>query len=260
MPVQQTIHVRATRAEVIRALRQVPRLVSGRGGASPLVKALQVRIGLAALSKIKQAFVVKACGGTDEAGERWRPLVPATIAYSRRHPGVPKKRPFWTFHPSFAVTKRQRARWWALYYGFKRIFHGNKGKAAALAWINLKRESGYTIVTLYDRYAGTPVEILRDTGLLFNSLSPGVPPAVPSPPVPPPKPPHQVFRFGTGGVIVGTNRRFAGTHHRGVPRRIPQRRLWPAPGRWPSSWWSAITEQARLGVLDLVIFLLRGVP
>lgn len=256
MSTQQTVHVRATNAQVRRILAGVPRAAAG---SSPAAKALLVRIGLAVLSKVKQAFLVKAAGGTDECGLRWKPLSPRTIAYSRKHPGLPKKRDFWKYHPSYAVTKKQRARWWELYYRFKARFGGDKHRAASLAWVILKSEYP-GIQTLMQKYGSTRVEVLRDTGVLYNSLSPAILPGVQTPPVPPPKKPQQVFRLRRAEVGVGTNRRFAGTHHRGVPGRIPRRPLWPDPSTWTAGWWDGIVKQARYGVVDLILYMLRGNP
>jgi len=86
----------------------------------------------------------------------------------------------------------------------------------------------------------------RATGLLLNSLSPGVASA------------EQVFRIGHGEVIVGTNRKGAAAQHNGVPGRLPQRRLWPEPSKWPASWWRDIMEQVRTGLVDIAMQLIKG--
>lgn len=107
-----------------------------------------------------------------------------------------------------------------------------------MAWLVLKRDGAQTLV---GKYGNRPVGILRDTGLLLNSLSPGVASA------------EQVFRTGPGEVIVGTNRRGAAAHHRGIPGRLPQRRLWPSPENWPAAWWDDIMDQLKQGLLDLAV-------
>lgn len=212
-----------------------------------MANAMLTRCGLAALGRIKQAFVVKARGGTDEAGERWAPLSPKTIAYSktRQHGrgGRTKAEKARDAFPSQALNNRQRDRWWALYRQGLAIFKGDKGSAAKRAWGILKREGA---TTLLQKYGGRQVEILRDTGPLLNSLSPGVATA------------EQVFKVGPGSVIVGTRRKGAAAHHAGIPGRLPQRRLWPEPGKWPASWWKDITEQARAGLIDIATKLIKG--
>ena len=244
MAVENVIHVRATRAEVRQLIGMIPQIASGRIGGRSASDQLTTRIGLAALSKIRQAFVVKATGGTDEAGERWKPLSQKTVAYSRRHPGLARQSVRAGSRPSHALSTDQRSRWWELYRRNLARYKGDKGRAAAVAWLVLKGEGAKTLLELY---GNTQVDILRDTGILLNSLSPGVPGSVPD----------QVFRIGVGEVIVGTNRKGAASHHQGIPGRLPQRRLWPEPSKWPASWWESILEQGRAGLIEIIIFVLQ---
>lgn len=176
--------------------------------------------------------MVKARGGTDESGLQWPPLKSSTIAYSRRHPGVPPSKKRAPFRPSWMLTEKQRKRWWQL----------NALGGAAFAWRVLKSEGAKTLI---GEYGNTPVEILRDTGLLLNSLTPGL------------GSPEQVFDAEATSVVVGTNRKWAGCHHRGIPGRLPQRRLWPEPSQWPESWWADILGEAKIGLLEVAMFLIR---
>jgi hypothetical protein len=238
---ENVIYTRKSRAEVRRIINQIPRIVSGKGQGNPAAKAILVRVGLEALGRIRQAFIVKAGGGTDEAGDSWAPLKPATIAYSRRHPGLPPPKVRAKFRPSYALKKEERKAWWTA-YGRVLAWSKDKGLAAALAWKRLKAAGANTLLGLY---GNTKVQILRDTGLLLNSLSPGVQN-------------KGVFRVGRGEVIIGTNRKWAGVHHRGSKKRgIPQRRLWPNPKRWPSKWWKGMLRQAKDGVINVVISLFK---
>ena len=85
----ETVYVRGKRADVRRALREIPNIVAGtEADPSGLVQAMMVRAGLAVLGRIKKAFVDKARGGADECGLSWPPLARSTVAYGRRHPGV----------------------------------------------------------------------------------------------------------------------------------------------------------------------------
>ncbi len=257
---EQVVYVRASRADILQAIAAIPNAARGGGAA---VTAMMVRLGLTALGHIRQAFIAKARGGTDEAGDRWKPLSPTTIAYSRRHrkkqgspqqsrvfsrakvkPWIPNSRGRAGYAPSYALTDKQNARWWQLYRQGLAMFKGDKGRAARRAWFISKAEGA---TTLMEQYGNAQVEILRDTGLLLNSLSPGVTGG------------DQVFRTGPGEVIVGTNRKWAGIHHHGSRNgRIPQRRLWPDPSRWPSSWWLDLLEQGRQGLVDVAMQLLGG--
>jgi hypothetical protein len=212
---------------------------------------MQVRLGMTALSLIKQAFVVKSKGGTDDCGLSWPPLKKTTIAYSRRHPGVPKSAQRAAFSPSWMLTDKQRDKWWSLYRTGLARFKGDKSRAAKLAWKIIKDEGGKTLI---GTYGNTPVLILRDLGLLLNSLSPGIETGSASvAPVP-----NQIFEVRSGSVIVGTNRKHAASHHNGIPGRLPQRRLWAPPSQWPQSWWTEISEQGRMGLIDIMLYFLRN--
>lgn len=242
-----TVMVRKTRAEVKRILQKLPDIIGGKApDPSGIATALLTRVGMEALSRIKQAFIVKARGGTDDAGDRWQPLSPKTIAYSktrqRGRGGRTKTEKKRDTHPSQALNKRQQERWWEVYRRQLAVYKGNKKHAAAVAWLVLKAEGATTLV---DKYGHRQVEILRDTGLLLNSLSPGA------------TTPESIFRVGKGEVIVGTNRKGAAAHHYGVPGKLPRRRLWPAVNRWPATWWRGITNQIKQGILDITELIVR---
>lgn len=238
-----TVYARASRAEVRRALSGLPGAALS-GGA--VADAMLTRCGLALLGRIRQAFVIKARGGTDEAGGWWAPLSPKTVAYSktrqRGRGGRTRAEKARASRPSQALTQRQQDRWWEVYRRQLAIRRGDRGHAAAVAWLVLKGEGARTLV---DKYGHRQVEILRDTGLLLSSLSPGTGAA------------ESVFRVGRGEVTVGTNRKGAAAHHRGVPGRLPQRRLWPDPRNWPASWWRDILVELRAGILDLMADILN---
>lgn len=232
--------MRAKRGEVARIIRQIPRAAAGDLPlARDLAQALLVRIGFALLGRIRAAFVAKSRGETDDCGLKWASLARSTVAYSRRHPGVlwpGKKRA--PYRPSWMLTDKQRRRWWQL----------NAIGGPAYAWRIVKAEGGKTLI---GEYGDTQVDVLRDTGLLLNSLSPGVA-AGPDPQ----RVEHQVFRLEKGEVYVGTNRKWAAAHHAGIPGRLPQRRLWAEPRDWPASWWGDMAAQAREGIVEITLFLL----
>lgn len=196
-------------------------------------------LGRTILHRVSAAFVTKSRGGTDEAGDRWEPLSPKTVAYGRgdRTKGSSSDR------PSQALTAAQRVRWWQVYRQQKARFGGDKGRAARFAWTVVK---GMGAVTLFDKYSKRHVEILRDTGGLLDSLTPGKSSAC------------SVFRTYPGEVVVGTVRVGAAAHHAGVPGRLPQRRLWPEPKKWPGSWWRDLQLVAVRGALDVAVSLVRS--
>jgi len=241
--IENTIHVRTTRAALREVIAKIPEAARS-GGAT--ADRMMERCGLAALGFIHKAFITKARGGTDEAGDRWTPLSPKTIAYSktrkRGEGGRTKTEKARPSRPSQALTKMQRERWWEVYRRALAKYRGDKAHAAATAWFVLKKQGA---TTLFEKYSGRQIDILRDTGLLLNSLSPGT------------KVEEQIFQIGQGEVIVGTNRKGCSTHHEGKGH-VPQRRLWPPPSKWPSNWWLNIVEQARDGLVAITAQLIRS--
>ncbi len=187
------------------------------GGSAPAHDTLQ-RIGLAIFRVIYDAFLVKMRGGTDDAGDRWAPLSPVTVAIRQRRRGVgpPRKRSRYRKFTQNDLSPAQR-----------RLRSITKGAGAS-----------------YDKY-GRDYEILHDRGRLLESLRPGSGSA------------EQVFEIADGRVIVGTNREGAARNHQGDPPKLPQRRLWPDPSDWPDEWWDQILEEVQAGVVDLVVQELR---
>jgi len=92
--------------------------------------------------------------------------------------------------------------------------------------------------------------VLREFDDLLMSLKPPLRPqdAVPLPPLRR----YQVFQVRPGRVTIGTNRPHAALHHRGVPGKLPQRRLWPKIGQWPAAWWGRLVRQLRAGAIDVL--------
>lgn len=240
---EAVIYLRASRAVIREIVRTLPRETVG---GSTTAGSIMARCGTVLLGRIRRAFIVKARGGTDEAGDRWAPLKPQTIAYSKtRSRGrggrlqIERRR---GARPSQALDSRQSERWWDLYRQGLRIFNNDKASAAKRAWAILKREGARTLL---DKYGHRQVEILRDTGLLLNSLSPGVSTI------------DQVFRIYRGEVIIGTNRKGASAHHNGVRGKLPKRRLWPPPNKWPSAWWQDLADEVQQGMVEVALQLLQ---
>ena len=261
MMAENVVYVRGTRAEVRKLIAAAVSSAAGHGEQTDAVRQLLIRLGMTALTRIRDAFVVKSKGGADDCGLSWPKLSPKTIAYSRRHPGVPQSKERAGFAPSWMLTDKQRKRWWALYRSFLggapegKDFHKYRptggtyhthANAAREAWRILKSEGAKTLMSTY---GNEPVLILRSIGLLLNSLSPGTDGDE--------KVENQVFRIGSGEVIVGTNREWAATHHEGIPGRLPQRRLWPAPSQWTQAWWDDIAEQGKQGLIEIVENMLQ---
>lgn len=246
-----TIYFRGGRSEVRRILNGLIATLGGHAGRSDIAQGVFVAVGMAALSDIQDDFIRKARGGVGEDGSRWKRLSPKTLAYSRRFgPGerAALKRgaglgPGNRFAPGGKdglLSVSQLKRWRQLYamhlsrLAVSRPMGLAKQIAAAIAWNKIKAEGGQTKLAVFgDR----PHEPLRDTGILFNSLSIGSlsgndyqKPAIEGGE-------YQIFEALANGVIVGTNVPYARTHNEGDPSRgIPERRFIPKDDQIPEVW------------------------
>jgi hypothetical protein len=173
------------RSDQMRSIAQCSRIAGGPGGRSVRnhARGFRLRLAVAFLSKVKQAFIVKSRGGTDDAGMTWPPLTREYLAYGRRFgkgeqaalkkaAGLDRKN-----NKRGLLTAAQNKRWKAIYaqslkwLAAQLPFGEAKAEAGAIAWAKLKSEGAKTKL---DVFGSRQVEILRDTGVMFNSLSPGV--------------------------------------------------------------------------------------
>ncbi len=241
MQSQATVYVRGQTPEALKQkIALIPAILGGLNGQANSVRdALLVRVGLVLLMLIKEAFIVKARGGTDAAGIQWKPLSKSYVAYGRRHPSLPpasqRKR------PGHLLTDKQTDLWWETYrrnlarFARREGIKSAKGHAAAIAWAVVKKAGGKTIL---GTYGDAPTEIGRDTGRLLNSLSPGI--AGPSGDA------DQIFRTEPNAVAVGTNVAYAAAFH-------ARRPLWKENGdEWPREWWDQINDALETGLVGLV--------
>ncbi len=210
--IQSTIHAKSTTQVIRDAIAEVPG--AAELGSLGIQEALQA-CGMSVLWHIRQAFIVKSTGGTDEAGLRWAPLAASTLAARKRKYGARRKQ------------KRDS----------KGRFTSEESPAARRMRLIIRSRGR---IPVHDRRPGS-YDILRDSGALLDSLSPGS------------DSPHQVFTVDRGRVTFGTTRPGAATHPHGSPSRgIPQRRLWPDPKEWPESWWRDIRAHIVQALVDLV--------
>lgn len=213
MATNTTLHVTATSKAVREAMRSIPEKCVR----SPETRQMMERCGDALLGRIRAAFLVKSGGGTDDSGDRWAPLSPRTVAYSRRAGRGSRERGRES-RPSQALTREQQKRWWSLYSRGLAMFGGSKVRAARRAWTILRAEGA---TTLFDKYGHHSVRILYDTGALYRSIS---------------------VRVNRNEAIISSSHPAAVAHHNGRPGKLPQRRLWPGPRRWPDTWWRDLIE------------------
>lgn len=222
-----------------------------------IARGVFVTLGFAALSSIKQDFIVKSRGGVGQDGEQWKPLRKEYLAYQRRFgPGEKaalkkaagvdgKTQRFGVGGNGGLLTAAQKKRWGQI---FATRFHrfllsmdagSAKAKAAAIAWATIKREGAKTLLEVF---GNRTVEINRDTGVLFNSLSPGelsgsgaqsdYQPVA-----------DQVFDLMDNGVIVGTSVPY-GEHVNKQRSFLPT----TVPDNWEQRWLDSGMDALAIGI------------
>lgn len=260
------ISFRGSRADIRRIATQLQAMASG---ATPdqmnIARGVMLAVGFAALSDIKKAYITKARGGTDEMGIRWPRLSREYLAYQRRFGGGEQSRlkkaaglgagnKFAPGNKKGLLNKAQLEAWRAVYarnlarLSVSMSLPDAKALAAQRAWAYVKKRMNAK--TMLEVFGDRQVEILRDTGILFNSLSPGVlsgsgPAAAYQKPTLPGGQ-EQVFQVEPGAVIVGTTVRYANAHQNGI--RVPRRQFLPENAQQiPQIWydrWAKVAAQA----------------
>jgi hypothetical protein len=258
------IAFRGNAEDARRAIKEVIGRLTGKtpdqGG---LARSVFSALGFQALSDVSEAFVTKSKGGTDEAGISWPPLSKEYLAYQRRF-GAGEKTALKRaagLGPQHnrgiggnrgLLTAQQQKRWQKLFaknltWLAARYDIGTaKGIAAGMAWNQLKAEGAKTMLEVF---GNRKVDILRDTGVLFNSISPGhfdgndyEKPSE-----------NQVFTTLTDGVIVGTNVPYAGAHDNPQRAGYPKREIFPK--RIPTVWMQRLAD---VGIAAIAICMRRS--
>jgi hypothetical protein len=244
---------RGTREDLLAVIRDIPRVLAGDAPDSyGIARRLQLRVGVAVLSQVQQDFLRKSRGGSGRDGIVWPPLKPATIAQRRTTAGERRELGIRPGRSRPSLSDSDDAKWRAIFRrNMQRLREDGvdeaaaKAQAASAAWAILKASGAET---MFDKLSKRKVDILRDTGELYRSLSPGVEDQ-------PSGAEGQIFRMPTGRVIVGTNKKT--WHHRGIPGRLPARPLWPVDGTIPAAWWPAIRRAGMRGLQQAIGEILR---
>lgn len=261
----QTVYFRGSYAQAREISQRLARIIAGQSDdAIGIARGVNLAIGVAALSDIKADFVRKARGGTGEDGVKWPPLSQKYLAYGRRFgpgekaalkkaAGLGRANRFGVGENTGLLTAAQLKRWKSI---FRQVMlkaalsmgeTEAKAKAAAIAWATLKREGAKTKLEVF---GNRQVEILRDTGILLNSLSPGqlgggaLPTSYNGPTDEGGD--MQILRTVRDGVFVGTTVPYAGVHQHGsTTKNIPARPFLPrsVPAKWLARW-NRVANQA----------------
>jgi hypothetical protein len=233
------MHYRGSTADLNAALAALPSVIAG-VGADPagVGESLCKRMGVALLSQIQQAFVVKARGGVGSDGIAWKPLKRATIAARRTTAKEKKSLGVGGKRVRGLLTPAQDKLWRRVFAGQKarmdlRGIPGSAAIAAKMAWAAVKAAGGRTKL---DVLGGRKVEILRDSGRLLRSFAPGVEDR-------PSGAAEQVFAVAPGRVTVGTNVPYAARQHADRP-------FWP--DAMPEPWARAVFDALSSGLMKVL--------
>jgi len=247
-----------TRKGLESLMKELSEIFAGRASDTyGVLTGYQHRLSNALLSQVQQDFITKSRGGTGRDGIKWAPLKPETIAYSRRITKKEFKDAGVKRGERGVLTPEENRRWKSIYSKNlsrlqiqEHLSHREaKAIAAKIAWSVLKSQGAKTIIGLF---GSRKVDILRDTGLLFRSLSPGLVADQPS------TEEGQIRRFQPGEIIVGTN--VKPWHHPGIPNKLPSRPFWPLDGSIPDAWWAAIQDAALRGLEIAAKQVVEGNP
>ena len=236
------------RSKVESVLSQLAPALTGQKsgvGSGQAIDDLFLRLGEEAQTIFHEAFLRKSKGDVDAAGIFWPPLKRETVAYSRDHTGLTRKRV--GERPRGMLTDKQDARWRQLFAWTYRalVAKGDndddaKGHAAAYAWRVLKAEGAKTIL---GTYGDQSVDILVKTGALEESMRPGGGSS------------YQIVRRLPNGVIVGTSHPAAAAHQHGT-KHMPARKLYPE-GELPDQWRARLDALIAQGIGELLTAMLR---
>jgi phage gpG-like protein len=259
------VYFHGSRSMAKHLARRVVRMLTGQEpDDSGVARGVFLTLGFAALNSIKQDFIVKSRGGTGVDGVKWAPLTKEYLAYGRRFgrgeqtglkktAGLGKEHRFGIGQNKGLLTAAQQKEWQKIFgtrlarLSLSMPLPAAKARAAAIAWATLKRQGAKTKLEVY---GNRQVEILRDTGVLFNSLSPGQLDN-PGPNATYAKPTgdggdQQVFQVLGNGVIVGTNVPYAEAHQEGKKPR-PFLPTGEVPDEWEQNWLDAGLQAVEVG-------------
>jgi hypothetical protein len=270
------------RDEAVVIIRSVVAQLLGRAPDSQgIARGVFYAIGIAALSDIQEAFIIKSRGGTDAAGITWPKLSKKYLAYGRRFgPGEQaalkraaglgkghnrgvggnrivgsrfegdEVRPVYGGNTGL-LTAAQQQRWKTVFaqtfaWAMARFGEGKaRSIAAGHAWNVIKAEGAKTKLEVY---GSRVVDILRDTGVLFNSISPGFLNGSEYTPPSGEGGDQQIFRALQDGIVIGTTVVYAGAHNQG--KGVPKRQIFPerSPSVWTQRWAQVATQAIENGV------------
>lgn len=242
MSVSLTVRTRLPKARLDGILADLPDYITGkRPDVYGLGKAFKSKLAFFLYTKIREAYLVKSVGGTDELGYRWKPLKTSTLA---RRPKttweVRQKAANWRVKGRGVLTVGEDRAWKAAYrraYVKLSAIMGStvaKREAERHAWAAL-RAAGAAGAKNPIGLLGLRKRILIVTERLLTSLSPGRMVGNTYDPMK-----EQIYRSGWGQLELGSKVPYAEKQHK-------MRKLIPSATRI-TPW---LQEGARQAVVDL---------
>lgn len=251
-----------TKGELLARLHQFGGVFGGKlpdnsGSAAELLQA----VGMTLLGEMQDAYEKKAEGGRDAMGIQWAPLAASTLALRRTTGGAAQAAKLRDMFGRLPDTRKRLVA--VQYHRLLNLFKAEQRQSRSGA---ASRKTARRLLELIrpfispTRYAQTQKRliemhngkakqaavlgayalILRDTGRLFNSLSPQLNGGG-----------DQVMQVGAGSVSVGSNVGYMKFHQSSAPRRmkkdgtprLPRRQVLPdANTPVPEAWWRRMHE------------------
>lgn len=206
----QTIYFRGTHAQVRHILHSIPRIVAGR---------VPDPSGVAKGVQLRAATALLSQVQQD------------FLVKSRG--GTGKDRVKWPALAMSTIAARKRTAKEVAEYKKRDKQNKTLGKFTKLAW-----------------FGSRAVDMLRDTGRLFRSLTPGVEGR-------PSGNPDQVITNGPGTLVLASKCPYLETHQKGT-KHVPARPVFPVNGRIPDAYVPAVLGAMGRGVVALLAYLLTG--
>lgn len=270
---------RGTAEALEQKIQDLPHVISGRvPDSTGAVHWLLLRVGMVVLDLVKDAYVTKSEGGTDQMGIKWEPLSPVTLILRRTRTGAKtitrlknqlKKGTMKQRKAMRGLVKEQHERLKAIIYGktkedraarsrAKRILEKKfaKGLIRRTEYLEKKKvlEGKAKPQKLKDlAIAGAFAMILRDTGRLLNSLSPAGASG------------DTILLAGPGWIECGSRVDYMKYHQSAAPRalkkdgtpRLPRRQILPDDvGQFPAEWWAKINDAFQSGLKSKEFWLM----
>jgi hypothetical protein len=253
---ETVITTRDQRQALSDLVRNLPAMLAGRvADAGGVAAGFRARIGFAFFSLVAPNFNELGRGMSGADGNKWRPLSPEYLAYSRGPKSTRRAGGLAPGGKDGYLSKDELALWRRIYADRLAFFimrepdREAKAHAAAIAWLELKRLGAQTKLQKLgtEKVPGVDYQMLVDRGTLRISLQYGVlSERGPDADYQPQR--NQVFDSTPGQLVVGTRVPYAAAHHAAKnPRR--RRRLWPE--RFPADWWRQILGQAQGGLVKI---------